>query len=50
MARAKCPCCGKPYNGQKCRECLYEAFEETEKHDHAHGTRVKTIIREKTNV
>lgn len=38
MARAKCPCCGKPYNGKKCSECLYEAFEETEKHDHAHGT------------
>ena len=38
MAKAKCPCCGKPFDGKKCRECLYEAFEETEKHDHSHGT------------
>lgn len=38
MASAKCPCCGKPYNGKKCRECLYEAFGEVEKHDHPHGT------------
>lgn len=38
MARLKCPCCGKPYNGKKCDECLYEAFGDVEVHNHAHGT------------
>ena len=28
MARYKCPSCGKPYNGKKCRSCLYETFTE----------------------
>ena len=26
MARNICPSCGNPYNGKKCRNCLYEAF------------------------
>lgn len=38
MARLKCPCCGKPYNGKKCDECLYEPFGDVEVHNHAHGT------------
>ena len=38
MARLMCPCCGKPYNGKKCDECLYEAFGDVEVHNHAHGT------------
>ncbi|MBQ3194597.1 MAG: hypothetical protein IJB59_13615 [Oscillospiraceae bacterium] len=29
MARNICPSCGNPYNGKKCRNCLYEAFPET---------------------
>lgn len=28
MATYKCPSCGKPYNGKKCRSCLYETFTE----------------------
>ena len=38
MARLMCPCCGKPYNGKKCDECLYEPFGDVEVHNHAHGT------------
>ena len=29
MARNICPSCGNPYNGKKCRNCLYEAFPDT---------------------
>ena len=28
MASYQCPSCGKPYNGKKCRSCLYETFTE----------------------
>ena len=24
MARERCPGCGAPYNGKKCRRCLYQ--------------------------
>lgn len=24
MARERCPGCGAPYNGRKCRRCLYQ--------------------------
>ena len=33
MARKLCPSCGKPYNGRKCGNCLYENFTE----EIAHG-------------
>ena len=33
MARQLCPSCGKPYNGKKCGNCLYEHFTE----EIAHG-------------
>lgn len=33
MARRLCPSCGKPYNGKKCSNCLYEHFTE----EIAHG-------------
>lgn len=33
MARKLCPSCGKPYNGKKCGNCLYENFTE----EIAHG-------------
>lgn len=36
MARYTCPSCGAPYNGKKCRQCLYEHFTE----EIAHGTHV----------
>lgn len=36
MARYKCPCCGMPYNGKRCRECYYETFTE----EIAHGNHV----------
>lgn len=29
----RCPCCGAPYNGRRCRECYYEPFTE----EIAHG-------------
>ena len=29
----RCPCCGAPYNGKRCRECYYEPFTE----EIAHG-------------
>lgn len=38
MARDICPSCGSPYNGRKCRECLYEHFSE----EIAHGSHVHT--------
>lgn len=28
MATYKCPSCGKPFNGRRCRNCLYETFTE----------------------
>lgn len=37
MARRKCPSCGAWYDGKKCKECLFELFEDEEKHDHYHG-------------
>lgn len=33
MAKYKCPCCGSPYDGKRCRECCYEPFTE----EIAHG-------------
>lgn len=33
MARSTCPGCGAPFNGKKCRSCLYEPFSE----EYAHG-------------
>lgn len=33
MARSTCPSCGAPFNGKKCRSCLYETFNE----EFAHG-------------
>lgn len=36
MARYKCPGCGRPYNGKRCRECYYETFTE----EIAHGNHV----------
>lgn len=36
MAKYSCPSCGAPYNGRKCRECLYEQFTE----EIAHGNHV----------
>lgn len=37
MARYKCPCCGQPYNGKRCRSCNYENFAEEIAHgNHAH--------------
>ena len=28
MATYKCPSCGKPFDGKRCRSCLYETFTE----------------------
>lgn len=28
MARYRCPSCGRPFNGRKCRQCHYEVFGE----------------------
>ena len=37
MARYKCPCCGMPYDGKRCRECFYESFTEEITHgNHVH--------------
>lgn len=37
MARRKCPCCGQPYNGKRCKNCFYEHFTEEITHgNHAH--------------
>lgn len=37
MARRKCPCCGEPYNGKRCKNCCYENFTEEISHgNHAH--------------
>ena len=37
MASYQCPSCGKPYNGKKCRSCLYETFTEEVGHGlHTH--------------
>lgn len=36
MARSKCPSCGLPYDGKRCRSCLYEHFTE----EIAHGSHV----------
>lgn len=37
MARLKCPSCGNPYNGKRCRNCLYEHFSEEIAHgNHTH--------------
>lgn len=37
MASYQCPSCGKPYNGKKCRSCLYETFTEEITHGlHTH--------------
>ena len=37
MASYQCPSCGKPYNGKKCRNCLYETFTEEITHGlHTH--------------
>lgn len=33
MARYRCPSCGAPYNGKRCKSCLYENFSE----EIAHG-------------
>ncbi len=36
MARYRCPCCGQPFNGRKCRKCFYETFNE----EIGHGSHV----------
>lgn len=37
MARLTCPSCGEPYNGKRCRACLYEQFTEEITHgNHTH--------------
>lgn len=37
MARYKCPACGSPYDGKRCRECCYEPFTEEVAHrNHYH--------------
>ena len=37
MARRKCPCCGQPYNGRRCKNCFYENFTEEITHgNHTH--------------
>lgn len=37
MAKLTCPCCGKPYNGKRCKACLYEHFSEEITHGlHTH--------------
>ncbi len=28
MANYVCPCCGQQFNGKKCRNCLYESFDD----------------------
>lgn len=38
MARYKCPCCGEPYNGKRCKNCFYENFTEEIAHgNHSHA-------------
>ncbi|MDY3224662.1 MAG: hypothetical protein SOW84_02135 [Candidatus Faecousia sp.] len=38
MAKLICPCCGKPYNGKRCKSCLYESFSEEITHGlHSHN-------------
>lgn len=38
MARYRCPGCGKPYDGRKCKSCLYETFTEEVAHgNHWHA-------------
>lgn len=38
MARPICPSCGKPYNGKRCKACLYENFSEELSHRlHTHA-------------
>ncbi|MDY4509012.1 MAG: hypothetical protein SPD95_09865 [Candidatus Faecousia sp.] len=37
MAKQICPSCGKPYNGRRCKVCLYENFSEELSHGlHTH--------------
>lgn len=37
MATYKCPSCGKPFDGKRCRSCLYETFTEEVGHGlHTH--------------
>lgn len=37
MAQRRCPCCGAPYNGKRCRQCYYETFTEEIAHgNHTH--------------
>ena len=37
MATYKCPSCGKPFDGKRCRSCLYETFTEEITHGlHTH--------------
>ena len=38
MASYKCPCCGRAYNGKRCRSCYYENFTEEITHgNHTHA-------------
>ena len=38
MASYKCPCCGQPYNGKRCKSCYYENFTEEITHgNHTHA-------------
>lgn len=38
MARNTCPSCGKPYNGRRCKHCLYEHYSEEIPHGlHTHA-------------
>ena len=37
MAKMKCPSCGQPFNGKRCRNCMYEVFTEEITHGlHTH--------------
>ena len=37
MTRGRCPSCGQPFNGKRCRNCMYETFTEEITHGlHTH--------------
>ena len=43
MAKYRCPACGQPYDGKKCRECFYEHFSEEISHG-AHTHRGEPLV------